>query len=73
MTTNDFLKGLIAGTSTSMTAFWPNKIKTQIDPRVFESSYRSREEDVKNLRNDFVKAMRHVQENRNATSKTKHY
>lgn len=56
----EFLRGLVDGMSVARYAFKPPEISTQIDPEALKPSYRSPEEDKRNIQSYFDKAVAHV-------------
>lgn len=57
-----FLTGLVDGMSSARYAFNPPVISTRIDHEVLKPSYRSPEEDKRNIQSDFDKAVTHVRQ-----------
>lgn len=55
-----FFRGLMNGLSAPAITFMPDKPRVRPDSRVYKSVYRSQEEDTKNLRLDFEKAIYHA-------------
>jgi hypothetical protein len=53
-----FWKGVLDGLSAPITAFSPKSIRSRVDPKIVEPSYRSPEEDRHNIRLYFEKAIK---------------
>lgn len=60
MTSASFLSGIIEGLAAPAIALRPTRIETKLDPLVLNGSYKPREEDEKNIRSYFIKAVQNV-------------
>lgn len=57
MTPRPFFKGVLDGMTAPFTALRPRLVRTRFDDKMYQSSYRSPEEDRKNIQKDFDRAV----------------
>lgn len=63
----NFMKGVRNGLAAPFVAMNPPCVRTKIDRRLFESSYRSPAEDMINIKSDFDKAVAYARKELDAT------
>lgn len=63
----NFMKGVCDGLAAPFVALNPPRVRTKIDRRLFETSYRSPAEDMINIKRDFDKAVAYARKELDAT------
>ena len=63
----NFMKGVCDGLAAPFVALNPPRVRTKVDRRLFETSYRSPAEDMLNIKSDFDKAVAYARKELDAT------